>query len=102
MIEVISGKDWSCINKDEKLSFDVSNNDVGVENESVDISLMIKEDSSIDEIKNLYPDTNLYLTNENKYLKISLEKEVDIITPGLNRVLSDPYVVKVERVIYND
>lgn len=73
-----------------------------LENESVDISLMIKEDSSIDEIKNLYPDTNLYLTNENKYLKISLEKEVDIITPGLNRVLSDPYVVKVERVIYND
>lgn len=73
-----------------------------LENESVDISLMIKENENVEEIRTIYPDTKINLEDENKYLKLSLEKKVDIITPGLNRVLDDPYIVKVERVIYND
>lgn len=73
-----------------------------LENESVDISLMFKEDNNINEIRNLYPEIKIDISEQNNYLKILLEKEVDIITPGLNRVFDDPYIVKVERVIYND
>ena len=63
---------------------------------------MFKEDNNINEIRNLYPEIKIDISEQNNYLKILLEKEVDIITPGLNRVFDDPYIVKVERVIYND
>ncbi len=33
------------------------------------------------------------------YITITLERKIDIITPGLNLILNDPYVVNVKRVI---
>lgn len=39
---------------------------------------------------------------DNDFTKIILTKEIDIITPGLNVVLSDPYLIQVERVIYEE
>ena len=37
---------------------------------------------------------------ENNFLKIILKKDIDIITPGLNLVLNNPYEIRVERIIY--
>ena len=31
---------------------------------------------------------------------IKLKKEIDIITPGLNIILDNPYIIEVERVVY--
>lgn len=73
-----------------------------LENDSVDITLLYRENKNLNEIKNLYPDILIYIEEDNDYIRLSLEKEVDIITPGLNRILGDPYNVKIERVIYND
>lgn len=73
-----------------------------LENDSVDITLLYRENKNLNEIKSLYPDILIYIEEDNDYIRLSLEKEVDIITPGLNRILGDPYNVKIERVIYND
>ena len=33
------------------------------------------------------------------YITVTLERKIDIITPGLNLILNDPYIVSVQRVI---
>ena len=38
---------------------------------------------------------------EEKYTIVEISTKVNIITPGLNRVLGNPYIVKVERKIPN-
>jgi len=73
-----------------------------LENKSVDIVGFIKNDKSKEEIVSIYEDLNIDITNENNYIKLIISKDVDIITPGLNRILEDPYLVEVERIIYND
>lgn len=70
-----------------------------LENTSVDIVSMIKNNEDINNIKNIYPELSINLKDENKYTIISISEKVDIITPGLNRVLGDPYEVKIERTI---
>jgi len=39
------------------------------------------------------------LNQENGYVTVVLQREIDIITPGANIILDDPYIVKVQRVI---
>lgn len=73
-----------------------------LENKSVDIVGFVKNKKNVNEIKSLYTDINLEIIYENDYIKINLSDKVDVITPGLNRILGDPYIVKVERVIYNE
>ena len=50
----------------------------------------------------LYSDIDIEVKEDNKYLRVTLTEDVKLITPGLNRILSNPYETKVERVIYND
>lgn len=73
-----------------------------LENTSVDIVGFIKNDKTKEEITNIYNDINIEINSSNEYIRLTISKDVDIITPGLNRVLGDPYNVKVERIIYND
>ena len=73
-----------------------------LENRSVDVVGFVKNDKTNEEISKLYEDIKVDITYNNDYINIILSKDVDVITPGLNRILSDPYTVKVERVIYND
>ena len=73
-----------------------------LENKSVDIVEHVKNDKTNEEIQSLYKDVAVKIEEEDDYLKVILSSEVDILTPGLNRVFSDPYIVKVERFVYND
>lgn len=73
-----------------------------LENKSTDIIEMIKNGENIDKINSLYKEIEVTVTNQDNYLIVNLDTNVDIITPGLNKILSDPYVVNVERTIYND
>lgn len=41
-----------------------------------------------------------YSIQNGEYKVITLETKLDLITPGLKNVLSNPYVVKVERSLY--
>ena len=46
-------------------------------------------------------DLSLDDPKEEKYTIVEISTKVNIITPGLNRVLGNPYIVKVERKIPN-
>lgn len=71
-----------------------------LENTSIDIIELYKNGKSIDEIKNKYNDISITTNIENNYLTIKLKKEIEIMTPGLNIVLDNPYPIEVERVVY--
>lgn len=59
--------------------------------------------SAIEEtLKLTKEETILDIQEEEKYLYFSLKKEVQIITPGLNLILKNPYIATVKRVIYNE
>ena len=70
-----------------------------LENDSALIVELFQNGTSIEEIKNIYNDDVINISNDGKYYKLSVSMSVNLITPGLNRVLGDPYVVSVERVI---
>lgn len=72
-----------------------------LENISVDVVTMIKNSDNIDDIKNLYPKVEININSDDKYTKIIISDDVDIMTPGLNRILGNPYNIKVERTIPN-
>lgn len=73
-----------------------------LENISIDIiNLLNNNNNKIEEIQKEYPKVDIKLTNEKKYTIVEISTKVNIITPGLNRVLGNPYIVKVERKIPN-
>lgn len=61
--------------------------------------LIYKENESLVEIQNLYKDIQIELVNVNDYTKLVFKDKVNIVTPGMNRVFGNPYVITVERVI---
>lgn len=78
----------------------IINNKSRLENESSDIIESYQNGSSIEELKNIYKDTEIKAeTFKEKYIKITIEKEINLITPGLERILDDPFPISVERVI---
>ena len=72
-----------------------------LENISIDIINLLNNNNKIEEIQKEYPKVDIKLTNEEKYTIVEISTKVNIITPGLNRVLGNPYIVKVERKIPN-
>ena len=72
----------------------VNTNSIGFDKKTVD-------NNKIEEIQKEYPKVDIKLTNEEKYTIVEISTKVNIITPGLNRVLGNPYIVKVERKIPN-
>lgn len=70
-----------------------------LENESADIIEFIKNDTSINSIEELYPDDEIALENKEGYVSIKIEKNVKIFNFGLERIITNPYKIKVERFI---
>lgn len=75
-----------------------------MENALEDAVILYKADHTYDEIlTELHRNDKqleLEVTNENNnYVKINLTKEMPIITPGLNMVITNPYQINVSRVI---
>ena len=75
-----------------------------LESKAPTIIEMIQNGSTTDEILRLYrkKDNNFMIELEQKdqYLNVIISDYVDLITPGLNRILEDPYPIKIERIIY--
>ena len=44
---------------------------------------------------------SLNISNSEGYITISLSQKINLIAPGLNAVLSDPYYINVSRVVYD-
>ena len=72
-----------------------------LENISVDVVSMIKNNDNLDDIRVLYPEVNIDVNRDSKYTTINIYKNINVMTPGLNLVLGDPYEIMVERIIPN-
>ena len=70
-----------------------------LENDSTDILLLYKSGKSIDEIKNMYSRVDISITRDNDYDNIVIKDNIKLITPGLNRVLGNPYKIEVKRYV---
>lgn len=77
----------------------IFNTKSNLENDSIDIVNSFKNGNSIEEIDNMYEDSSVSITNEGEYYKIKITTSINLITPGLNRILGDPYLISVERVV---
>lgn len=77
----------------------IFNGKSNLENISADVVELYKNNKSISEIQNLYKDIKIELVKENDYLKIVLQDEINIVTPGMNLFFEDPYKIKIERII---
>ncbi len=49
-----------------------------------------------------HQDITLSIEKEKVYQKFEVSKKIDMITPGINLFLSNPFEVKIERVIYDE
>ena len=70
-----------------------------LENDSADIINLFKNGTSIEEIKEMYSDNSINVLVDGDYYKFTISTSINLITPGLNKVLGDPYLISVERVI---
>ncbi len=74
-----------------------------LENDTTDIVRMIKNDTSIIDIKQEYKGIEIDLNDyKDKYQKIIITKYIDINTPLLDKILGDPCEIKTERVILDE
>ena len=72
-----------------------------LENISIDVVSMIRNHNDLDDIKKNYPELSIEIYSDVDYTTVKIYKYVNIMTPGLNLVLGDPYEVFVERIIPN-
>lgn len=70
-----------------------------LENDSYEIVELVKNDTSIDDIRNIYKDIDINISIKDKYKVISMEKKVNTITPGMSKIIGDPFIINVERAI---
>jgi len=70
-----------------------------LENDSSDIVLMIKNETSLDEIKKRYPKHVIEIIKDEDYYNIKIDSYVNLVTPGFNRIFGDPYKLSVERYV---
>lgn len=70
-----------------------------------DVIELYKNGSTYEDLEKFLKENNkkntISVTNkDNKYIEFTLESEVNFITPGLGKIIGDPYKTKVSRVIY--
>lgn len=70
-----------------------------LENDSSDIISLFRNGKNIEEIRKLYSDNVINISNDSDYYQFRISTSLNLITPGLNRILGEPYVITVERVI---
>lgn len=77
----------------------IYNHKNSLENKCSDIISIFKTNKDINKVNNLYKDISVNITNDNEYYNIVCQKEINITTPGLNRILGNPYIINIERYI---
>jgi Flp pilus assembly protein TadG len=69
-----------------------------LENISTDVVNMYKENGNIDE--SLFDESNIKIVKSNKYVEIVITKEIDLLTPALDKTGIGNLETK--RIIYNE
>ena len=71
-----------------------------LQNQSTDIVRLLENENSTELITTNYKKITVEVEHlETDYQKVTISKEINLITPGLDRILGDPYLIKVERII---
>ena len=71
-----------------------------LENDSSDMVRMLLNGKNINDIESIYPDVMVEVNDyKNQYQKVSIQKNIPIVTPFLHGILGKNYEVVVERVI---
>lgn len=70
-----------------------------LENDSSDIIEFIKNNTDIDNIEDLYKNTDIHLEDKIDYTSIKIERKIKIFNFGLERILPNPYTIDIERFI---
>jgi len=70
-----------------------------------DVVKLYKEGSSYEKIESFLKENNENNTisiknKDNEYVEFELQSEMTFVTPGLGKILGEPYIVKSKRVIY--
>lgn len=74
-----------------------------LENNLNDVVFMLKNDKDTSYItKSLGSKITLNVTSNDSYKTITLSEQLDLIAPGFNLILNNPYEVMVSRVIYDE
>lgn len=80
----------------------IYSNKSNLENISSDIVLMYNNQVPKTEIMREYSKLDISFNDyKDKYTKIVIKKNINIMTPGLDRILGKKYEVVVERIVYN-
>ena len=82
----------------------ITYNKIKLEN-TLNTVVYIFNNKSSEEVKEFINKDNknvdYYVEKKDNYVTIHLTKELDIITPGLNIILDNPFKIEVSRVIYD-
>lgn len=73
-----------------------------LEDKISDVITLYESGKTVQDINSDFKDMNLNVEEADNYVNYSLEKEIDILTPGLNLILKSPYNLKVSRSILNE
>lgn len=73
-----------------------------LEDDSFDIINLYSNGVSIDEIRTLYPDINVKISDDDSYDKIIISNNLKLITPGLGKILGNPYKIEITRFVPNE
>jgi hypothetical protein len=85
--------------------YDINYNKIKGENIINDVAEMYKDNNTVKEIETFISlnikDTSFVVTIEDDYTIISLEKNIDLLTPGASIFVSDPYKLKISKFLAN-
>lgn len=74
-----------------------------LENVSTDIVRLIRNGTEVTDVLKEYSNISVKLENiDDEYQQIVFSDSVDLMTPGLDRILGNPCIITVKRVIVND
>ena len=73
-----------------------------LQNQSADIIRMVQNGEKLSDVSEVYPKVNIKLEDyKESYQKITLTKDIELITPFLDKFLGNPCEIEVERIIPN-
>lgn len=70
-----------------------------------EVATLVHQDKSVNEINNFLKNDDYDITcdiNNQEYTNITLKTTIDLITPGMKRILDNPYTIKIERSIIDE
>jgi len=70
-----------------------------LEDSCSDIIMMYKNGKTLEQIRGMYPDLDISISDETDYHKVDVGDKIKLITPGFNRIFGNPYHVSVGRYV---